>query len=771
MSTAAEGKYNDALSENEVLPPMAEKNCIDDDSDTSPPPERPTSLFVGSKYDTISVDESLENESINAEESSLPRSASAVEGNSKFRLRDISPSRLRERRKKHDRKKSDKDSKLSPSQSGRKNIRSSSSWLPASFQQMFPSYKSKTGDFRRLFKDIPESERLITDYSCALQRDILVHGRLYVSQSWLCFYANIFGWETLVTINLKHVTSLTKEKTALVIPNAIQVWSESEKYFFTSFVSRDSTYRSLTRIWRNILSDEPEDIPTLMKAVGKYIDIDSEDVDNSSRGSNDDLPSECDDDIIVVDDDDDSVVDSEEHNSGERNSLTSKTEGDDKSLEDRESLAPTVPDIAVSPASPTEKVTRDRTSKISNGTVPRRKSPETRRRFPFPFKREFSPLMRRKNQRPNKKHGSIEDENGSLHRDSLIEDGSVSESNEDEEVPVLCPCESHLNLECLNEEYAISVDRLYEYLFTDCDFYRSIRSERKHFDLDIEPWVEEDDKKKRAVRYTINLGLTIGPKTSRIQENQQLESSEPGQFYVVETSVANEGVPYADSFVVIHRYCLSRVNPYMSRLRVTALVKYVRPVWGFVKNMITKNSTEALATFFDFLKDFIRTVEDESVLNLKRKFTSSKKRSRLKTHEDEIQGDEMEETGESVAISSENISGRFSSFVNYIRRDNNMFFSAFIVLLVVLILLNGYLSYRVISLEYSTKSWEILSPSINDLPTNMDELRSLLYKQQYIQNIQFKRWQHVLSTSMQFLQQVQDSLSELQKEVEKPLNT
>ena len=32
--------------------------------------------------------------------------------------------------------------------------------------------------------------------------------------------------------------------------------------------------------------------------------------------------------------------------------------------------------------------------------------------------------------------------------------------------------------------------------------------------------MEEDDKKKRAVKYTINLGLTIGPKTARIIENQ-----------------------------------------------------------------------------------------------------------------------------------------------------------------------------------------------------------------------------------------------------------
>ena len=40
------------------------------------------------------------------------------------------------------------------------------------------------------------------DYSCALQRDILVHGRLYISQNWLCFYANIFGWETFVSMHL-----------------------------------------------------------------------------------------------------------------------------------------------------------------------------------------------------------------------------------------------------------------------------------------------------------------------------------------------------------------------------------------------------------------------------------------------------------------------------------------------------------------------------------------------------------------------------------------
>ena len=39
---------------------------------------------------------------------------------------------------------------------------------------------------------------LYSGYSCAWQRDILVHGRLYITQSWICFYSNILGWETKV---------------------------------------------------------------------------------------------------------------------------------------------------------------------------------------------------------------------------------------------------------------------------------------------------------------------------------------------------------------------------------------------------------------------------------------------------------------------------------------------------------------------------------------------------------------------------------------------
>ena len=50
---------------------------------------------------------------------------------------------------------------------------------------------------------------------------------------------------------------MTKEKTARVIPNALQiVTSNADKYFFTSLANRDKTYLMLFRVWQNALMDQ-----------------------------------------------------------------------------------------------------------------------------------------------------------------------------------------------------------------------------------------------------------------------------------------------------------------------------------------------------------------------------------------------------------------------------------------------------------------------------------------------------------------------------------
>lgn len=52
------------------------------------------------------------------------------------------------------------------------------------------------------------------------------------------------------------MTSITKERTARVIPNAIQIQTRDEKYFFTSFSARDKTFIMVFRIWQFALLNQ-----------------------------------------------------------------------------------------------------------------------------------------------------------------------------------------------------------------------------------------------------------------------------------------------------------------------------------------------------------------------------------------------------------------------------------------------------------------------------------------------------------------------------------
>ncbi|CDO76479.1 hypothetical protein BN946_scf184615.g5 [Trametes cinnabarina] len=105
-------------------------------------------------------------------------------------------------------------------------------------------------DFHELFPTVPEGDYLIDDYGCALQREILIQGRLYISENHVCFHANIFGWITDLSIPMSEVISLEKRMTAFVIPNAIQLSTRTAKYTFTSFLSRDTTFDVLFNVWR-----------------------------------------------------------------------------------------------------------------------------------------------------------------------------------------------------------------------------------------------------------------------------------------------------------------------------------------------------------------------------------------------------------------------------------------------------------------------------------------------------------------------------------------
>uniref|UniRef100_A0A2K6SQ48 GRAM domain containing 1C n=1 Tax=Saimiri boliviensis boliviensis TaxID=39432 RepID=A0A2K6SQ48_SAIBB len=116
------------------------------------------------------------------------------------------------------------------------------------------TYKDRSEEYRRQFTHLPDTERLIADYACALQRDILLQGRLYLSENWLCFYSNIFRWETT--------------------------------FFFTSFGARDRSYLSIFRLWQNVLLDKSltrqEFWQLLQQNYGTELGLNAEEMENLS---------------------------------------------------------------------------------------------------------------------------------------------------------------------------------------------------------------------------------------------------------------------------------------------------------------------------------------------------------------------------------------------------------------------------------------------------------------------------------------------------------
>ncbi|XP_072516369.1 GRAM domain-containing protein 2A isoform X2 [Salminus brasiliensis] len=123
-----------------------------------------------------------------------------------------------------------------------------------SYEDVKKCYRGSTvskynSQYHKLFQNVPEEEILMKVYSCALLRDILLQGRLYISRNWLCFYANLFGKDIKVAIPVVSVRLVKKHKTAGLVPNGLAITTDSsQKYVFVSLLSRDSVYDVLRRI-------------------------------------------------------------------------------------------------------------------------------------------------------------------------------------------------------------------------------------------------------------------------------------------------------------------------------------------------------------------------------------------------------------------------------------------------------------------------------------------------------------------------------------------
>lgn len=117
-----------------------------------------------------------------------------------------------------------------------------------------PLLASRSEEYRLMFR-LPPDEVLVQDFNCALQENILLQGHMYLFLHHICFYSNIFGYETKKTIPLQDVTDVRKAKTAAIFPNAIEIVAGAKRHFFGSFLARDEAYRIIVDGWEQHVSD------------------------------------------------------------------------------------------------------------------------------------------------------------------------------------------------------------------------------------------------------------------------------------------------------------------------------------------------------------------------------------------------------------------------------------------------------------------------------------------------------------------------------------
>ncbi|XP_073457763.1 protein Aster-A isoform X3 [Aquarana catesbeiana] len=654
---------------------------------------------------------------------------------------------------------------LPPQFGGRGFIRNSKK-MQSWYSMLSPTYKQRNEDFRKIFKKLPDSERLIVDYSCALQKDILLQGRLYLSENWICFYSNIFRWETTITIQLKDIRCIKKEKTAKLIPNAIQVCTENEKHFFTSFGARDRSFLLIFRLWQNALLDKtlsPRELWNIVhQCYGTELGLTSEDEDYVSQrellnglGGSEDFPEGPD------------LSDTSSRGDiklGTSPSLLAT--GSFTSLASSDSMLTFFPPSDGAYFQPAEDLTGQSDAlsdsqldgSSSQTVTPLSEMAGTGLLDSMPtldrMPSEDLPTDLSNNSSPS----STQDEDaGGVSKDAISSD---------------LPGRLHINA-----VYHVSADRLQHALASDTRFMSEFMEHRKFTDVIVNPWERDSSgRQTRVLNYTIPINNPLGPKTAPAVETQTLYNLK-GSVYVLDTQVITQGIPYQDYFYTAHRYCIFSVAKNKARLRVSSEICYRKQPWSLVRAIIEKNSWSGMEEHFSLLADAVVKFEQSCVEELggREKPTLRRRKRTLswKNHHIEQMSVAPPPLESERAARHSRTSGSVSSQLSHlsdrgaVQNIPGMLFIISIVL-IVLLALNLMLFYRLWSLEHSARTfqtWQSYAVSQGRFPQTSADWAEILELQKRFHNAEVQKWKQTLQASVQLLDEMRLSLQRLQQGV------
>ncbi|KAF9429387.1 hypothetical protein BGZ76_001369 [Entomortierella beljakovae] len=446
-------------------------------------------------------------------------------------------------------------------------------------------------DFHTVFKSIPQDEKLIRDYGCALQKEILVQGRLYVSENHVCFNASIFGWVTNLVIAFSEITAIEKRFTAYVIPNAISIVTANNTrgHFFASFLNRDSAYDFLMAAWRKSFPCPANSITAEEQII----------YSRPNRSST--LPSTLPLDTAPPDDDDGSSFVSKssskrwgrrrQNSSGSREDVDAEStlDNDSKSIHNKHKRRSAVRKMFKSIGK------HDRDYEDSGGVRSFSEAPLPTTSFDDRKRDSSEPMT------PTSMEGTTAD----IQTSRTDAEGGKNASRP----PTTCKCSKdgrHYATTFLSEIYPGSVESIWKLLF-ESNFNKSFLSNEvmKGADVQEEAWKTlPDGQMTRVTKYIKWLGLPIGPKTTKATLTDTCEHKDFDDYVTDVTSTSTPDVPSGGSFTTKVRTCITWAGPNQVKVVVTGGTEFTKSSW--IKGQIEKGATEGLTTHYKEMNKSIR---------------------------------------------------------------------------------------------------------------------------------------------------------------------
>jgi hypothetical protein len=215
----------------------------------------------------------------------------------------------------------------------------------------------------------------------------------------------------------------------------------------------------------------------------------------------------------------------------------------------------------------------------------------------------------------------------------------------------------------------------------------------------------EGVKRERQVSYTKALNNSVGPKQTKCNITEQIQTEDFNSFCVALTTTMTPDVPSGSSFQVMTKYCMMWAGGTSTRVLITCTIEWSKSSW--IKGAIEKGANEGQVAFAKDLISELRKKLETAGGGANRKSTSKKKSSK-KRREDPTDGQaretEVAEHGRGFSTIG-GLAGRMGSIIFPVSRTlfSSTGIISFLFILVLCVLIRVERTMKQLSLDSTGK--------------------------------------------------------------------